>query len=54
MTQLWRNRASGTSDLKWYNARGQVSSSLKKDGVMENPVDPARVKKFVAAVKSAR
>jgi hypothetical protein len=31
-----------------------VGSSLKKDGVMENPVDPARVRRFVAAVRAVR
>ena len=31
-----------------------VGSSLKKDGVMENPVDPARVRRFVDAVRAVR
>lgn len=31
-----------------------VGSSLKKDGVMENPVDAARVRRFVEAVRAAR
>ncbi len=31
-----------------------VGSSLKRDGVMENPVDPERVRRFVAAARSAR
>jgi membrane complex biogenesis BtpA family protein len=31
-----------------------VGSSLKKDGLVEMPVDMARVKKFVAAAKAAR
>jgi len=31
-----------------------VGSSLKKDGVMENPVDPERVKRFLQAVRAVR
>lgn len=31
-----------------------VGSSLKKDGVMENPVDAARVRRFVEAVRAVR
>lgn len=31
-----------------------VGSSLKKDGVMENPVDAARVRRFVEAVRTVR
>jgi len=31
-----------------------VGSGLKKDGVMENPVDPARVRRFMDAVRAAR
>ncbi len=31
-----------------------VGSSLKKDGVMENPVDPARVRRFMDAVRASR
>jgi len=31
-----------------------VGSGLKKDGVMENPVDPARVRRFTDAVRAAR
>jgi membrane complex biogenesis BtpA family protein len=31
-----------------------VGSSLKKDGVMENPVDPERVRRFVQAVRAVR
>ncbi len=31
-----------------------VGSSLKKDGVMENPVDLERVQRFVAAVRAVR
>lgn len=31
-----------------------VGSSLKKDGVMENPVDPERVRRFVQAVHAVR
>jgi len=31
-----------------------VGSSLKVDGVAENPVDPERVRRYMAAVKSAR
>jgi hypothetical protein len=31
-----------------------VGSSLKRDGVMENPVDPQRVRRFVAGARSAR
>jgi membrane complex biogenesis BtpA family protein len=31
-----------------------IGSSLKKDGVMENPVDPERVRRFVQAVRAVR
>jgi membrane complex biogenesis BtpA family protein len=31
-----------------------VGSSLKKDGVMENPVDPQRVRRFMQAVQAVR
>jgi len=31
-----------------------VGSSLKKDGVVENPVDPERVRRFVQAVRAVR
>jgi predicted TIM-barrel enzyme len=31
-----------------------VGSSLKHDGVMEKPVDPARVHRFMDAVRAAR
>lgn len=31
-----------------------VGSSLKKDGVMENPVDPERVRRFVETVRAVR
>ena len=31
-----------------------VGSSLKKDGVMENPIDAARVRRFVEAVRAVR
>lgn len=31
-----------------------VGSSLKKDGVMENPIDPERVRRFVAAARASR
>jgi hypothetical protein len=31
-----------------------VGSSLKKDGVMQNPVDVDRVRRFMDAVRSSR
>jgi predicted TIM-barrel enzyme len=46
--------ADNIADFLQYADGAIVGSSLKVDGVMENPVDEARVRAYMAAVREVR